>query len=118
MVCALALLVGCGGGVTAGDGGMGGSIGPAPCVGIDCTSANDCVQDGMCDPDTNECMPGDNVVEGESCDLLGEGDGVNDVDLTAYAGEAVRIGVVHATNDYTDTVAAGWYIDDVAIMKF
>lgn len=29
------------------------------CDGVDCTSANDCVQNGTCDPASGECLPGD-----------------------------------------------------------
>ena len=37
------------------------------CDGVDCTSANDCVQDGACDPASGECIPGSNEPLDTSC---------------------------------------------------
>jgi len=48
------------------------------CEGVDCTSADDCVQDGSCDPGDGMCIPGDNAPAGDPCDLPGLGDGVCD----------------------------------------
>jgi hypothetical protein len=47
---------------------MGGSGGTDdPCEGVDCSSDNDCVQDGTCDPGSGECVPGDNEPSGTAC---------------------------------------------------
>jgi len=48
---------------------------------------------------------------------------VKDVDLTAYAGELVRIGFFHSASrpgccDPADFESTGWYIDDVSITVF
>jgi bacillopeptidase F (M6 metalloprotease family) len=43
---------------------------------------------------------------------------LKDVDLTAYAGQTVRIGFFHTTDEFTNFVGAGWYIDDVSVVKF
>ena len=37
------------------------------CVGVDCTSGNDCVQDGTCDPATGSCIAGDNEPADTDC---------------------------------------------------
>ena len=37
------------------------------CDGVDCTSANDCVQDGSCDPASGECIPGSNEPVDTAC---------------------------------------------------
>ncbi|MBW2222647.1 MAG: hypothetical protein JRF54_00240, partial [Deltaproteobacteria bacterium] len=41
------------------------------CDGVDCTSANQCVQDGSCDDQTGDCIPGANEPEGTLCDQDG-----------------------------------------------
>jgi hypothetical protein len=48
------------------------------CEAVDCTSGNECVQDGTCDPADGQCILGDNTLAGEPCGLFGVGDGVCD----------------------------------------
>ena len=42
---------------------------------------------------------------------------IKDVDLTAYAGETVRIAFYHSADSSGITVSSGWYIDDVQIVS-
>ena len=42
---------------------------------------------------------------------------LDDVILTAYAGETVRIAFLHFANDVS-TNSTGWYVDDVGISAF
>ncbi|MBW2719531.1 MAG: PKD domain-containing protein, partial [Deltaproteobacteria bacterium] len=44
------------------------------CDGADCTSSDQCVQDGSCDDQTGDCIPGDNEPDDSPCDA-GEGPG-------------------------------------------
>jgi hypothetical protein len=48
------------------------------CDGVDCTSANDCVQDGSCDPASGECIPGSNEPVDTACTEGGVCDGQGD----------------------------------------
>jgi hypothetical protein len=41
------------------------------CDGVDCTSSNQCVQDGSCDDQTGDCISGANVADGTTCDAAG-----------------------------------------------
>ncbi len=41
------------------------------CQDVDCTSSNECVQDGTCDPADGSCTPGDNEPAGLSCPIGG-----------------------------------------------
>ena len=41
------------------------------CDGVVCTSSNQCVQDGSCDVQSGECIPGANEPEGTTCDQDG-----------------------------------------------
>ena len=55
--------------------------------------------------------------EGTVVNTTSGGWSLKDVDLTAYAGETVRLGFLHTT-DSVSTIGAGWYIDDIGISVF
>ena len=60
-------------------GGLGGSCEDGACIalcdGVDCTSGDECVQDGTCDDQNGQCIPGNNEPAGTDCDFGGS-DGV------------------------------------------
>jgi hypothetical protein len=42
-----------------------------PCMDVDCSDGNECVQDGTCDPADGQCIPGANEMDGTVCDASG-----------------------------------------------
>jgi hypothetical protein len=71
------------------------------CEGVDCTSNNQCVQDGECDEQSGSCIPGANEPEGTPCDQDGG---------TECNGAGECISAVTACNDgatQTNTVQIG-----------
>ena len=56
------------------------------------------------------------VSEGTLVANVSGGWSLKDVDLTAYAGETVRLGFLHGSGAFT--VNSGWYIDDITISVF
>ena len=45
------------------------------CMDVDCTSENECVEDGACDPETGMCIAGTNEPDGTACGDGGSCDG-------------------------------------------
>jgi hypothetical protein len=56
-----------GNGGDGGTGGTGGTGGSTLCTGVDCTSDNQCVEDGTCDPTDGSCVAGDPKPQDTSC---------------------------------------------------
>ena len=71
------------------------------------------VQVSVWDPMTSTW--GSWISEGTAVTAISGGWSLKGVDLTAYSGERVRVGFLHTSN--TSAVAAGWYIDDVTIVR-
>jgi len=56
------------------------------------------------------------ISEGTAATGVSGGWSLEDVDLTAYAGERIRIGFLHSS--FTSLGGIGWYIDDITISVF
>ena len=58
------------------------------------------------------------ISEGTSVTASSGGWSLKDVDLTAYAGETVRVGIYHTADGSSISLGNGWYVDDVVIVVF
>ena len=68
--------------------------------------------------DSGTLMRGAWVNEGSAVVNVSGAWTLKDVDLTAYSGERVRIGLLHPADPSGITVSNGWYTDDVTISVF